>query len=383
MTASQSYAANPDLRSVRQSFSSLVDAMRCLRRSRELDNDIEEARTLAKSKMASLDARIVEISRSIDGLKESLGEARAQELSKKILGFSTTAFDQMKEKINEETEKQVQQLIADSKSEKTKTIRNLEAFLATSPFSFLDRSVEVEKKEAAYGATASYRCPADIEYQFSLDTKASPFFRGQFRITQLDRSLRVPIGLGKSWLRKDPVPDFEDLDSYVVQKSNATDTSLIAEFVDLEKNSDLKGVYTRQGTHTSLTLHYSNGNKSVDISADPSLNAQLDSEAFVRVMEKLWLATNDLEGRKISLTRLYCDGKDVLEGLECDDFIKKSWLVIAPRIKDALKANSSVESKMKLLGEPFDERIVREKLRSLGDDGQEIAASLELAAPAP
>jgi hypothetical protein len=355
--------------------------MRCLARSRELDDESEQARVLGKEKISSLEVLLGQISGSIDKMKETLGEARSQELSKKIVGFSSTVFDQTKDRITEETEKQVQQLIADSKSEKTKTLKNLEAFLATSPFTIVDRSIDVEKKEAAYGAVAKYRCQDDIEYEFSLDTKASPFFRSQLSPVQFDRSLKLPIGFGKSWLKKDPVPDFEHLDEYVVKSAEATETNLIAEFVDPQKDSTVRGVYSRQGTHTSLSLHYTDVGKSIDISADPNLNANLDSDSFVRVMEKLWLATNDLEERKISLVRLSCDGKDVLEGLQADEFIQRAWKVVAPRVKNALKESSSgTDSKIKLLGEPFDVGMVMEKLKSLGDQANEIAFAIGLSA---
>ena len=375
MIPSQRYAAQPDLKSVAQSFSSLVDSMRYLQRSHELDQKITELKDVAEKRLVSLETLKVDISESIEKLMDSLGEARALELSKQIMGFSNTAIDQMKQRISAEAQKQVALFALDSNSEKTKTAKSLEAFLSTSPLPVIEHTIIVTLQDTAYGAKARYRCEDDVQYEFSLDTKVSPFFRTHFKLGEFDHSLKVPIGLGKSWLKKNPVPDFERLERYVVLSAEATESSLILECSDPEKEARLKIVHTKQGGHASLTLEYSHGNTTLDVTSDPSLNACLDSESFIRAMERIWLGINELERRKISLTQIICSKKSLLEEWDLTEFLARAWKAIAPSIIEAVKATAG---KAEAGSEVLDEKVVKEKLKVLGKEADQIAAILHL-----
>lgn len=357
----------------------MVDSMRYLQRSRELDHSIAEATDAIGNRLLGLETLKVDITEAIEKLKDSLGEARVQELSKQVMGFTTIAVDQMKEKITNESRSHLDQLVFDSKSERTKTVKSLEAFLAVAPLTLVERSIIVGFKDGAYSASARYRCEDEIQYEFSLDTKASPFFRGVFRLGQFDRALKIPVGLGKSWLKKEPVPDYQRLDQYVLLGAETTESSLIAECVDTEKDSRLKIVYTRQGTHSSLTLQYSQGGATTDVTGEPSLNAHLDSDAFIRSMERLWLGINDLERRKIALTKIVCNGKSILEDLDCADFHEKSWKAIAPKLKEIVNKSSSVnDDQLARENELLDAQSIREKLKVLGPQAGQVAALLGL-----
>lgn len=358
---------------------SLVDSMRYLQRSRELDRSIAEASDSIGNRLLALETLKVDITEAIEKLKDGLGEARVQELSRQVMGFTTIAVDQMKERVTNESRSHLDQLLFDSKSERTKTVKSLEAFLAVAPLTLVERSMIVEFKDSAYSATARYRCEDDIQYEFSLDTKASPFFRGVFRLGQFDRALKIPIGLGKSWLKKEPVADYQRLDQYILLGAETTESSLIAECLDAEKESRLKIVYTRQGTHSSLTLQYSQGGAMVDVTAEPSLNVHLDADAFIRSMERLWLGINDLERRKIALTKIVCNGKSILEDLDCADFHEKSWKAMAPKMKEMMSKASSINiDPLTHENELLDTRSVREKLKVLGPQAGQVAALLGL-----
>ena len=103
--------------------------MRYQQKGRELDEKIDELKVATEKKLESLDTLKSEISKLVERQIDNLGEPRVTELSKQIMGFSTTAIDQMKQKINQETQKQHNALVSDSNSEKTKTMKSLEAFL--------------------------------------------------------------------------------------------------------------------------------------------------------------------------------------------------------------------------------------------------------------
>lgn len=378
MIPSQNYLSPSEQRSVKQSFSSLVDSMRYLQRSKELERSIAESREVIGGRLLSLETLKVDIAEAIERLKDSLGEARVQELSKQIIGFTTIAVDQMKERVSGESQKELDQLVSDSLSEKTKTVKSLEAFLAGAPLPLVERSIAIELKDAAYSAIARYRCEDDVQYEFSLDTKGSPFFRTTFKLGQFDRALRIPVGLGKSWLKREPVPDYQRLDQYVLLSADATETSLVVECHDTEKEAKLKIVYTRQGTHSSLTLQYTQADATVDVTADPNLNAHLDTEIFIRSMERLWLGINDLERRKVSLTRIVSSGKSVLDDLDCAEFHEKCWKAIRPKMKEILGKSQPSSGSFPPDSEVLDSKSVKEKLKVLGTQGAQVAALLGL-----
>lgn len=370
MLPSQSYSSQALTKSARQAFNTLADTMIYLKRSRELAKKVEEARDQAERRLVSLETFKVDVSDDITRLKGVLGESRAAELSRQVSGFTSTAVDQMKQKLNVEAQKEMSTLDSDLDSEKTKAVKSLEAFLSTSPLPLIDRSIEVDFQDAAYAASARYRCQDNIEYEFSLDTKMNPFFKAQCKLGALDRTLRIPVALGKSWLKKDPVPDLRSLEQYVVSKAEATETSLLVESADQEGQALVKIIYTRHGDHASLSVVYSNGAESVDVTSEPGLNAHMNSDSFVRVMERIWLAMNDLEKRKISVSKIICDNHSLLEDMTYNEFFLKCWQAISGPIKELLRLSSE---KRVSSDESLDRPYVREKLKALGPESVEIA----------
>ena len=347
-----------------------------LKRSREQEQKINETKDLLDKRLIALETLKVDISDDVAKLKDVIGETRTSEISKQISDFSAAAVDQLKQKLSQEAQKQLATFSSDSESEKTKTVKSIEAFLSATPLQLIDRSTVVELQDATYAAKARYRCQDNIEYEFSLDTKLSPFFKYRFKPSQLDRTLKVPVGLGKSWLKKDLVADFRSLEQYVLKSAEATETSLVVECAAEDGDGQIKLVYTRHGSRVSLSIFSSDGGKTVDVTSEPSLNAHLDSDKFIRVMERIWLSVNELERRKVSLTKLVCDNKSILENLDCAEFFSKSWRVVAKPIKEMMKSSSSDNPDYEIL----DKKIVKEKLNALGPDAAEIAHLLGMEA---
>jgi len=348
---------------------SLADAMMYLKRSREQEQKIEETKDMLDRRLIALETLKVDISDDVTKLKDILGEVRTSEILKQISEFSTAAVDLLKQRLSQEAQRQLTTFYSDSNSEKTKTVKSIEAFLYATPLPLIDHSIIIELQDATYAAKARYRGQDNIEYEFSLDTKISPFFRIRFKPGQLDRTLKVPVGLGKSWLKKDPVADFRSIEQYALKSAEATETSLVVECAPDDDEGQIKLVYTRHGSRVSLSLSFSEGGKAVEITSEPGLNAHLDSDKFIRLMERIWLSVNELERRKIALTKLVCDNKSILENLDFADFFSKSWRAVAKQIKDAMKSSSSDNSDYDIL----DKKTVKEKLKALGPEAAEIA----------
>lgn len=372
MLPSQSYSSKSQGRSVRQAFTSLADAMLYLQRLRELERKREESKEQSESRLIALETFKVDVAEDVSKLKEILGEARTNELSKQIVGFSSTAVEMMKEKMNQESQRQLATMESDYNSEKTRAVKSIEAFLSTSPLSIIDRSIEVTLQDGAYAAKARYRCQENIEYEFLLDAKVNTFFKGQLRLGVFERNLRIPIGLGRSWLKKEPVPDYRSLEQFVVSYAEATETSLVVECSETEGEDRVKLIYTRHGDHASLTLQYSHTAGTIDVTQEPGLNVHLDSDAFIRTMERIWIAMNDLEKRKVAITKIICDNRSLLETLEFSDFFTKSWKSISGSVREAMRTRAKEDQ------EALDKDFVSEKLKSLGAEADEISDLLQV-----
>ncbi len=176
----------------------------------------------------------------------------------------------------------------------------------------LDKVLSVKLIDGAYEARGAYRCADDIQYQFSYDTKKSRVFSKEFRLSTFEKDFRVPISLGKTWLRRDQVPDYERIDQYALISAESSETNLIVIFKHLEKESRLRVVYSKHDSHSSLSIAYTDSQRTVDITSTPSLNRFLDSGPLEKTMERLWLSI--IESRKLQGWRY----KTSLGGSECN-----------------------------------------------------------------
>ena len=363
-------------RALKQSFSSLVDAMRFAYRKEQLEGKIGEMEASSKKGLTDLD----ELNSKIEALVKSLGEDVSQdtlnELSSQISGFSHLAIEQTKAKVEEKNQADLSEFRAQLDSEITKTRQSIEAFIATSPFMILDKVLSVKLVDGAYEARGSYRCADDIQYEFSYDTKKSRVFSREFRLSTFEKDFRVPISLGKTWLRRDQVPDYERIDQYALISAESSETNLIVVFKHLEKESRLRVVYSKHDSHSSLSLAYSDSQRTVDITSTPSLNRFLDSGPLEKTMERLWLAMMDLENYKAGVTKLVSEEVSVIgEKLDCFEFFAKSWKIIAPKIIQEMKSSEDAQNSA-------DDRLTvpyaLERIGLLGENAEPILEILEL-----
>jgi hypothetical protein len=360
-------------RSLRQSFSCLVDAMRFAYHKEQLEQKILEIEERSARSIFDLQ----ELNGKLENLVQSVGDEFDREaisdLSTQITGFSHLAIEQAKTKIEMKNKVELSEFQSNLDSEITKTRKSIEAFIAISPFTTLDKVLNVKLLDGAYEARGIYRCSENIEYEFSYDTKKSRTFSKEFRLSTFEREFRVPISVGKTWLRRDQVPDYERIDQYALVSAESSETNLIVLFKHAEKDSQLKVVYSKHDSHSSLSIVYSDGQRSVDITSTPSLNRFLDSEPLERTMERVWLSIIDLENYKVGLTKLVSDEVSTLERLDCFEFFAKSWKIIAPRVTQEMKSSKDDASEDGL-NVPF----VLERVGMLGENADSILEILEL-----
>jgi len=363
-------------RALKQSFTSLIDAMRFAYHKEQLENKIAEIDSRSKRGSDDLENLNSKIESLVKSLSDEIPQDLLDELSTQISGFSHLAIEQSKAKVEQKNQGQLAEFRSQLDSEVTKTRQSIEAFIATSPFMILDKVLSIKLIDGAYEAKGTYRCADDIQYEFSYDTKNSRVFSKEFRLSTFEKDFRVPISLGKTWLRRDQVPDYERIDQYALVSAESSETNLIVVFKHQEKESRLRVVFSKHDSHSSLSIVYSDSQKTVDITATPSLNRFLDTEPLEKTIERLWLSIIDLENYKADVTKLVSEEVNVIDNkLDCFEFFAKSWRIIAPRIIQEMKNAGDVQNST-------DERLTvpfaLERIGLLGENADPILEILDL-----
>ena len=363
-------------RALKQSFSSLTDSMRFAYHKEQLESKIGEMEAKSRKGLGDLDDLNVKIESLVMSLASEISPDTLTELSNQISGFSHLAIEQTKAKVDQKNQTDLSDFRTQLDSESTKTRHSIEAFIATNPFMILDKVLSVKLVDGAYEARGSYRCADEIQYEFSYDTKKSRVFSKEFRLSTFEKDFRIPISLGKTWLRRDQVPDYERIDQYALVSAESSETNLIVIFKHLEKESRLRVVFSKHDSHASLSIVYSDSQRTVDITSTPSLNRFLESDPLEKTMERLWLAIIDLENYKAAVTKLVSEETDVLdEKLDCFEFFAKAWRITAPRIILEMKsAGDSQNASDERLTVPY----ALERIGLLGENADPILEILEL-----
>ncbi len=343
-------------------FNDLVDAVRY---SQSWAQSIEEQKAhaeRAEHELRELDKLASRISADFDGLQ--LDEEVVGHLSKVINEFSVAAIRQQKEKLNTNAKRWVEESSSASEAERLKAVRSLESYLAGTPLPVLDQEIVLELSDSSYTASAEYKCAGKIEYEFLLNTANSQLFRSEFALSALRKGIKLPVRLGKAWLRKEAVPDFEKLDDYVLSTARASSNHLVSSFVLRETGAEVAIVFSRSEKGSFVTAEYSDGKGKVDVTGEPALSKYLDLVSLKATMSQLLDAISRVEREKLKLNRLEAQGKDVLASLDFLGFMQQVSALI-------VQSNEVIAEMRKL-----DPKIASERLKMLGPGGTAIMDAL-------
>jgi hypothetical protein len=369
-------------RVLKQAFSSLIDAMRDAQRMHGIEDKIRQIEETNKRRLAALENLQKEITGDVTSLQGTLGEELVGDLEKQISSLSLVAINLTRKKIEERYSAELKGEQLALESERTKTLKGLEAFLAAMPFPLLDKSINLRLLSGAYAANARYNCANNIQFEFSLDCKKSTVLNKEFTLTSPEGEIKVPISLGKSWLKKEPAPDYEGLSRYVLSEAEVTEPHFASKYIYPEKSSTITIINSKRGSHASLTVEYSSSDTKVNITSEPTLNKFLNSEQIDKSSEELMRSIQELEDYKINLVKVVSDGKAVFEVGKLDEkqFFAKAWGMIEPEVEAALREEGPVngDAAPSDRGESLDRTFVRQKITSLGESGSTFLASLKL-----
>jgi len=347
-------------------FTKLVDAVRYSQNWERTINEQAEARAKAVKQLEELEELPARISAAFGGLH--LAPEDSERLSKKINEFAALAIQQARERAQANLKEALERSASESRSEESKAKKSLESFLASTPLPVIDEEVSLELTDSSYTATAEYRCAGEIEYEFLLNTARSSLFRSGLMFSGLQKGVRLPVRLGKTWLRKEPVPDFEKLDDYALSKGRASKNHLTASFINHQTNAAVGLIFSRSGNESFVTVEYADDNGKVDVTGEAALNKHLDLPSIKRASGQLADAIVALNREKLQLGKLESGGKDVLATLDCLGFMQRAVTAMATS-KESMNAIKGVDPKMAM-----------ERLELLGPSGSKMMETLGLVA---
>ena len=333
-------------------FTELADAVRYSQNWGRSIKEQNEARTKASEQLEELERLAGRISNAFDEIQVDVEDSES--LSRKITEFAALAINQTKARVEAKLETTLQDLVTESRSAELKAKRSLESYLAATPLPVTDEEISVELSDSSYSAKGEYKCPGEIEYEFLLNTASSAHFRGEFTFAGVRKGVRLPVRLGKTWLRRQPVPDFEKLDDYALTTARASKNHLEATFVNHETGTSVDLVFSRSGKDSFVSIEYSDEKGRVDVTGEAALSKHIDLQLMKGATSKLLDAILDLRKDKLQLSKLECAGDEVLETLDCLGFMERAVFVLT-QSKESMKAMSAVDPKMaierlKLLG---------------------------------
>lgn len=334
-----------------------------------------------KAKAKELEAQTVEertrrIIKSLDELGEkisSLGTLTEEnpalkDAHSKIVKFAASVIEQSKEEVSEAKEKERQSLLEESASLRTRALKGLEAFLATDPIPVISRVVKLKLREGSYEATGEYSCIEKLEYEFQFDTSKNELFSSELALSRVAKDLRLPIRVGRSWIKREPVLLYEKLGDYVLGSLEVTGTNTMATFTHPEKNSEVAVVHTFTEGHVSVDVRFSDDSGVTDLMANPVISKNIDKDALRTVLEGLRDACFDIDRQKTRLLGLRVAGVDLLTELRVFDFLLLVCRIISKNMGSASVDQAHLQ-------------LFREKLAALEDQSEAVLSALGIAQP--
>lgn len=332
-----------------------------LRRLGELDEELERA----VERLRLLEDRI---SGAVEEYVEESGDPDSKVFAESVAKFVSAAAKQEEARIRKrfDEEKRAAESAANSESELAKA--SMEVFLSRCPLRVEEKRFSLRLMEDSYVLACRYRFPGKIECEFLLDTKANPALAKPTTPATLGFKLRLPVGVGKSWLGQ-AAPQLLKLDKYVLSEAEAAENSLVYVLADEEDSSTLRVVYTKNERASAVSLTYRDESGQVDVTGNPALAKYLDSEGFKALSETLLRAILQLEPKKLKLTQLLLEGEDVFE--------KRKHFEFALRVLEALPVSpESLYTRALHAGLKQKLEALLKKIRGFGEKAPTLYAKL-------
>jgi hypothetical protein len=363
--------------SLKQTVTHLFDAVRYSKHAKEMEEAAKKAENDLEVELSRLESHTEEVSNLLESMRTGSEEA-VRDLSRQLEEFLATAKQQAKEKLEMVAKEKIEEFRNTASSEKDKTFKSLEAYLASDPLPVIENVVQVRLADGVYEARSRYECEGGMKYDFRLASQNSRLFHQELTLNQLGYELRVPVRFSRTLLKKSMVPGFERLDQYVLFNAETSGGRIRANFHKPGSEAKLKVVTSGAGTDGFIGLEYSDQAEAVNVMNDPSLGAHVDLDSIRKATGELVTELSDLSKKKVTLLRLSLNGDEPLEDLDCQAVLQLVLKVMGPAYRSLVRKVSQGAP-----GAPHDVSmdLIQERLRVLGDLSGSVTAAIGLQNP--
>ena len=314
-------------------LSNLFDAISYSRRSADKKDDSEKLLKEMGAKLSRSDELLQSITRMIKQYYEEIGLDAVKESLDSIISFTNASLDQVKTKINKAYSSKIKEIGEEIESNRTLSVKALEAFVSGNYLPVRESSIILKNVEGGYDARAKYLSDGGIEYDFSLNAKNLDIFRDTLFFSSLIKAFRIPVGTAGTWISKEPVVDYEKTDRYVMASAELSGDNLICNFGDDSKQSSFKFIFSKGGNAPSLSVDYVDPGKQVDITTQPALNKNLDTDSLATALNRVMSSMKSLESHKLRLLKLSVGDDDIISSTNYVKYMKAVIEIAGPDFK--------------------------------------------------
>lgn len=362
--------------SLRRTVTNLFDAVRFSQDMRLWEARAEQVSKAAEEEIGKLQEFMKRSTEGATRLSDSIGQLYAKELADQVSEFVRAAGERACARAESESSLKLSEINEEVKSQKTKTLKNLESYFGDQPLPLVESVVWVKLEHTGYRAEASYSCKGDIGYAFTLGTQNSRFFRA-YRLADAGKRLEIPVALSKSWLKKDPTPRYERLDRYALTSAELSGQHLIAEFNEDGTQNRIRVSGSSAGDDGFTTVEFMEGHSTINVTSDAGLNRFIDTAALKEAVNQIRADLVLLEKNKVALTELTSSGRNLLETLDCADLLMRVLDLMGPTYRGLIERGAPAPSKAARASE-LTAPYIRERLVRLGSVAPMVEAALAL-----
>lgn len=367
-----SAARYDDLDSFKQFLTNFFDAVRFASAAEALRQKAAAACLEGDNQEAKVDEFRVEVSRILEQLKVEIPGKYTEQMSDQVMGALDNAAMSAKARVKAEAKAAEEEFDSHFVIERTKAVKSLESYFTASPLPVTESLLTLRLVDKEYEAVLKEKCEGGVEYQFSLDAHALEPFAKPAGFGVLGKELRIPIGIGKSLVKRTPSPVFERVDQYIITRAELSDTSLVVD-LDGGEGKKLNLIHSWLNERKYVTVTYKDADRTVAVSEEQSLRKHLKTKALEVAMEDILNLLFELKKRKVSVSSVRLGATDVLEELNCFDLLRSVVSVLIPRFQSLINA---LYGKSTLVDELLTLDFVKERIKTLGPHSEEAGALL-------
>lgn len=389
-------------RDCRMLFNYLVDAFQCTVNLDSYQKRLDETNSKLKLDLSSVEELKAYVEDLVKTGNTKFGQDLFKETSLKLTEFSTAALEQFKSRISTAASQKVVEIEGSLASEKTKFLKDVEAYLASLVQPTIQSKIAVKWNDGSYEGKASYSLSTKLsaqqspqkkgilksretqsqtpetltfEYQFLLRADDIDLFKDTFYFSDFEKGMKIPVRHAVSWITKEAVVDTEKVDKYFLSNAEFSGNSLIVEFADKDKASKFKLVYHTADSESFLNVEYSDESGTVDLLSQPALNQNLDSDKLKEIMQMILESVSELIKHRSKLVALSINSEDILasnnSSLLLSSMIKFLSAYYGRAIGEII--TDQPQSNNGLISTEF----VKSKLQLLGDSGAKFGEMLQ------